>query len=324
MGKRRLRNFLKLGFNDIIGFDTKKDRLIESKRKYHISTTDNLNEAVNSNPDLIIISTPPDNHLEFVKIAVKHKIPFFTELNLLSHHVKKIQKLSADKNTIGFPSCTMKFHPMIKELKKIISKNTVGKILFVRHHSGQYLPYWHPWEDYKKFFVSKKETGGARELVPIELMWLIDLFGDIDSVFSDVKKLSSLDVKIDDSYQTILNFRNGVKANLSIDVFSIPPRRESVIIGEKGTILCDFTTGKIKISKGNKWLSHKIKFGKRAHGYSKNTPSEFIYEEETKSIIETLTKNKKYPYTYLEEFKILKILDSIEKSSELGKRIKIY
>ena len=44
---------------------------------------------------------------------------------------------------------------------------------------GHFLPNWHPWEDYRKFYASKKETGAAREVVPFELIWIIALFSKI-------------------------------------------------------------------------------------------------------------------------------------------------
>ena len=36
MGKRRIRNLLKLGYKDIIGFDIRTDRINEVNKKYHI------------------------------------------------------------------------------------------------------------------------------------------------------------------------------------------------------------------------------------------------------------------------------------------------
>ena len=70
MGKRRIRNLQHLGFNDIVGFDTRNDRLTESERKYHIVTTKSFDESITNTPDLMIISTPPDHHLKFVKFAL--------------------------------------------------------------------------------------------------------------------------------------------------------------------------------------------------------------------------------------------------------------
>ena len=42
MGKRRIRNLVKLGYRDILGFDTQKLRRNESSRKYKIKTVKNI------------------------------------------------------------------------------------------------------------------------------------------------------------------------------------------------------------------------------------------------------------------------------------------
>ena len=36
MGKRRIRNLQKLGYRQLIGFDLRDDRIIETKKKYKI------------------------------------------------------------------------------------------------------------------------------------------------------------------------------------------------------------------------------------------------------------------------------------------------
>ena len=58
MGKRRIRNLFALGFDEVIGFDTRSDRRKESESKYHIQTFSSINEALKESPNALIISTP--------------------------------------------------------------------------------------------------------------------------------------------------------------------------------------------------------------------------------------------------------------------------
>lgn len=321
MGKRRIRNLLKLKYDELIGFDSRKDRRDEITKKFGISVFSTINEAIKLKPELMIIATPPNLHLTYVDLAIKNKINFFVELNLLSKHVKKIVHKLSKTSVIGLPSCTMKFHPIVLELKKILGKNSIGKPLLIIHHSGQFLPYWHPWENYKDFFVSKRQTGGAKELVPIELTWLTDLFSEIKTVYGDIDKISSLDVDIDDVYQIIIEFKKKIFCNLIIDVFSIPPERETKIICEKGTIICNFNSNQIRIVKEKSTKLIQLKKFKVAKGYKGNTPSDVLYENEMKSFMDFIIKKKSYPYSFKEELKVLSILDAIEKSSNNCKKI---
>ena len=311
MGKRRIRNLQNLGQNTIVGFDVRKDRREETKRKYHIDTYSNISEAINKKPNLIIISTPPDLHLKYVKIATKNRIPFFTELNLISKDVKKIISCLEKSKTKGFPSCTFYFHPIVIKLKQLLNKNSIGKVILVSHHTGQYLPNWHPWEDYRKFFVSKKETGGAKELLVIDSIWLSHIFGKIKKIDGSTGKISKLKTNINDFYSTQILFQKKIFCNLLIDVMAIPSLKEIKIIGEKGTINANFKDGKIVISNNSKNEIIKNKIGKTAKGYKGITSSEKVYENEIKHVIKSIQRKEKFPFSFKEEFEIIKYVESI-------------
>jgi predicted dehydrogenase len=322
MGKRRLRNLLDLGYSDIIGYDMRIDRTKEVSKQYKIKTVTNFQEALYFKPTTMIISSPPNLHNKYVKIAIKNGINFFTELNLLSNEVKKIIDLMKYSSVIGKPSCSMKFHPMVLELKKLLKKNLIGNICVIHHHSGFSLPLWHPWENHNDFFASKKLTGGARELFPVDLIWIVSLFSEISSVFGNVTKISNLDAKIDDIYNAMFEFKNGIICNYITDVITNPPSKTTKIIGEKGTILCDFKTGEILLLKEKTRKKIKVKMGSTARGYVGTTPPESLYFEETKNFVNSL-KGKLYPFSFVDELNILKILDTTEHSSKLHRRLNL-
>ena len=93
------------------------------------------------------------------------------------------------------------------------------------------------------------------------------------------------------------------------------------IIGEKGTILCDFNKGDIRINKGKKWYNIKLRLGRVAKGYLGTTPPETLYEEEIHAFLNSIKIKKEYPYSFDDELKMLEILDAIEFSSKKGKKI---
>ena len=321
MGKRRIRNLLKLGLKNIIGFDPRLDRRLESEKLYKITTVSTINEGLKKNPICMIISTPPNLHYKYAVIAIKNNIHFFTEVNISSSDVKKIIQQLNKKSIIGLPSCTLLYNPLIKKLKVILAKKQICKPLTVYHHFGHYLPNWHPWEDYREFYVSKRKTGAGREIVPFELVWLTFLFSNINSVFGSIHKVSKLKANIDDLYQTIIEFSNGIQCIMVIDVISDPAFSETKIIGEKGVILCDHNEGSIKIGKSSKWKKIKIRSGQIAKGYKGNTPSESLYVNEMKNFLTSIKQKKTSNYTFNDELKILQVLDAIELSNKTSRKI---
>jgi len=166
MGKRRIRNLLELKVDEIIGYDIREDRRKESRDLYSIKITNDIESAINMKPDVMIISTPPDKHLEYVIKAVDNDIHFFTEVNTMKpEELQSIIDLLKRKKITGLPSTNLMFHPSIIKIKNLIRNNEIGKILSFNFHSGSYLPDWHPWERLEDYYVYKKETGGGRDQI---------------------------------------------------------------------------------------------------------------------------------------------------------------
>ena len=321
MGKRRIRNLKQLGHTEIIGFDTRDDRGKEANEKYQISTFTDISEALKEKPDAMIISTPPDLHMKYAKMAIKNKIHFFTEASVVQDEMSDIIHELKNSDIIGLPSCTMRYHPIIININKILKSNKIGKILTFLYHSGQYLPDWHPWEDYRKFYASKKETGACREIVPFELIWITSTFGKINSVFGSKSKLSRLETDIDDIYSALLGFQNGISGNLTVDVIARFPYRQLKILGEDGVILADWSDRTVSYyTKETGWVNTKIDDGIIEKNY---IHGDGPYVEEMSTFVKSIKHEVVQPYTFEEDLKILKILESIEKSSTTGNRQEI-
>ena len=174
MGKRRVRCLLELGYrpDEIYGFDNRGDRRVETVNRYGIRVIDTMEGFNFRSVDAFIVSLPPDKHKIGVDIAVKYQKPVFVEASVILSETELIREVG--KDIFIAPSCTFVFHPMIKEIKRIVNSEKYGKVCNFSYHSGQYLPDWHPWEDVKDFYVSNRLTGGAREIVPYELTWITD------------------------------------------------------------------------------------------------------------------------------------------------------
>jgi predicted dehydrogenase len=321
MGKRRIRNLKQLGHADIIGFDTREDRCKETNEKYQISTFTDISNALNQDPNAMVISTPPDLHMKYAKIAIKSKIHFFTEASVVLDEMQEVIQELKNSKIIGLPSCTMRYHPIVTSVNNILKTNKVGKPLAFLYHSGQYLPDWHPWEDYRKFYVAKRETGACREIVPFELVWLTSTFGDIKTVLGSKSKLSNLEADIDDIYSILLEFQNGVSGNLTVDVIARFPYRQLKILGEEGVVFADWSDRTVGYyTKEARWNNTKIDDGVIEKNY---IHGDGPYVEEMSTFVKSIKGEIGQPYTFKDDFKILKILESIEKSSDTGNRQKI-
>ena len=322
MGKRRIRLLKqyigrevdnKCAWN-IIGVDSNAERCRESSTLYDIATYASLNNALKTETiDCAVISTSPHTHATIIRECLQHKLHVFTELNLISDGYEDNIALSKKKEKVLFLSSTFMYRKEMQYIKEKVQTSQFKGLY--RYHIGQYLPEWHPWENYKNFFAGRKDTNGCREIFAIELPWLTDTFGEIVAVHSLHRKVSDLKIDYDDSYHVLVEHASGVMGNLSVDIVTPKAGRELEIwaegfyLGWKGTpdTLTEFdnSTGSTKNISLYEQVEHK-------EGYNQFIV-ENAYYDELVNFIHSVQQKEQPRYSFEQDSKILAWIDEIEK-----------
>ena len=256
MGKRRVRNLQYLGFRDIVGYDMREDRLEEASSLYNIDVVNNIESIDFKNITHIVVSTPPDKHSEYIQLALSHEKHVFIEASVVDDEYSELIEKSKNKNCLVAPSCTMRFDPLNQKVKEVLDSKILGKNIFLQHHFGLYLPYWHPYESIKDFYVSKRTTGAAREIVPFDLVYISWFIGKPQGRISGlITKTDNLDVDIDDIYSLQYQTEDKCHVQFTIDVVSKKAYRTTRIVCENGSIELDTVKGELSIfnANENKW-----------------------------------------------------------------------
>lgn len=309
MGKRRIRNLLTLGEKKIIGFDFSLDRRKEAEETYGIKTVDSLQKLSDDEYDVVTISTPPNAHGEYLRFAVNKKKHFFVEVTTSDDGYKEI--LANKDATIKAPSCTFRFNPAVQSIKKSLELGKIGKVLAFQYHMGQYLPDWHPWEDYRTVYFSKKETSACREMFCFELIWINSLIkSDIKEVKGTITKLSDLDMDADDTVTAALTYENNVRGTLLIDVISRKPFRTLRILGSEGVLEWEWFDYSVKVFTAATKQTEVIPVlkGNPEKGY---VNEEEMYIDEIGAFLKAIKGEAKYPYSFEENFKKLQVLEQL-------------
>ena len=181
MGKRRLRLLSERNDVELFGIDSQESRCEEVKEKFGITCFKSITEAVEAeNIEAAVISTSPLSHAAIIKECLTHNLHVFTEINLVQDGYEENMALAKEKNLVLFLSSTFLYR---KETQTIIEKVQNAKCpLNYIYHVGQYLPDWHPWESYNSYFIGNPRTNGCREIMAIDLPWVVSAFGPIKSV----------------------------------------------------------------------------------------------------------------------------------------------
>lgn len=317
MGKRRIRCLQKLGYTGITALDFREDRRKEAADKYGVKTVSDLKSITLNDADAMIISTPPDKHDDYIKLAVENGKPAFVEASVVLGELEMLNEEAKRRKVFIAPSCTLKFHPAIKEIIKIAKGGAYGRVTNFTYHSGQYLPDWHPYENVKDFYVSKKETGAAREIVPFELAWLVELAGFPAAVKGYHGKTMDVGADIDDTYTMSLKLRGGAYASVIVDVVCRYATRILILNLERAQLLWRWDEPIIKLYEvsGGNWKTIDYKTGEAADGYNKNI-AEDMYVDELGTFIAAAQGKGKFPNDLDEDIAILKLLAATESSNE--------
>ena len=319
MGKRRIR-LIQSNFKDvnIVGLDKIEEKCKEAEELFSIKTsTDSDNILSNTDIDAVFISTSPLSHSKLIKDVLNRNINVFTELNLVNDLYDENIKLASDNNLTLFLSSTQLYRKEINHITEVINKS--NKQTNYIYHIGNYLPDWHPWENYKDFFVGDKRTNGCREILAIELPWLINTFGEVEKIYVTKDKMTDLEIDYPDSFLITIQHKSGDKGNLIVDLVSRKPVRNLEIINEDFYFSWDGSpTGLQKYNITTNEAENIDLYDEIASESNYNeTIIENAYLEEIYDFFDAISNNKPHgKYSFNEDKYILNLIDVIENSND--------
>ncbi len=234
-----------------------------------------------------------------------------------NQRVEKLVSLAADmdvKTLVGFQ---FRFHPVIFRIKEILDSGQLGRPLSFNVHWGEYLPDWHPWEDYRLSYAARKDLGGG---VVNTLCHPLDysrwLFGEPRSVTALTGRVSDLDLDVEDFAEIILTFNNDCVGSIHLDYFQRPASHWFEINCEKGQIHWDDADGIARIY----WVGDgSWEFIEPPHGFQRND----LFLSEIQHFLNVVKGTESSRCTLQDGAAALKLSEKIHESNTLGMKIVI-
>lgn len=266
IGQRHIANLQTLGIADILAFDVRSDRRVEVYERFKVPTVDNLADGWKGNSQVTLITTPSSLHVPLAIEAAENLCHLFIEKPLgstIDGIAELIQKVEHNhlKTMIG---SNMRFNHGPATIKRLIDEGLIGNIISAHMDVGQYLPDWHPWEDYREMYSSNASMGGG---VVLDGIHEIDLarwiFGEVDRVYAIGGTRSSLEIDTEDTVDILMRMDAGFAVSIHMDYVQRTYSRTSKIIGEEGTIVWDIANGNVQtyLAREQGWQSYDQPIG---------------------------------------------------------------
>jgi predicted dehydrogenase len=245
IGKRHIRNLLALGAGHVLAFDVRDDRRDEAAALGAEAVRD-MDDAWRSTPDAVLVATPPSTHVPVALDAARRGCHLFVE-KPLADRWDGVDELVAEvraRKLVCLVGCNLRFHPALLELRRLLEGGAIGRALGARIEFGQYLPDWHPWEDYRETYSARRSLGGGVILDAIhELDYATWLLGPVSAVTAFAGHISALEIDTEDVAAILLRFDSGAIGEVHLDYVQRAYSRSCHLYGEDGSLEWDFRAG---------------------------------------------------------------------------------
>ena len=246
IGVRHLENLRRLGCGRLGAFRSRQRALHKAVDLDDVAMHYDFGEALDGGYDLVVVANPTALHMEYARRAAEAGCSLYID-KPLSHTLEDTDDLLRvvnEKALVVTVGCQLRFHPNLMAVKGWLEAGLVGRPLGVQVDTGEYLPEWHPWEDYREGYAAREDLGGGVALTLIhEIDLLYWLLGPLQVVNAFGGRSGALELDVEDHLTATLLSREDVPVSLHMDYLQRPPCRRMKIVGSRGSIEWDYYTG---------------------------------------------------------------------------------
>jgi predicted dehydrogenase len=250
-GRRHLRNLAALGQQDIVLLRSGKSTLPEAELDGYPAVHD-LEAALQAGAQAAVIATPTALHLEAAIPLARAGCHLLLE-KPVSHTLAGVDELSKAARQGGariMVAFQYRYHPGLQAVEHWVRSGAIGRPYHARAHYGDFLPAWHPWEDYRASYSARPELGGGVVLTlchPLDyLLWLM---GAVRRVAASVGSRGDLGIPVEDTADALLELEGGASGSVHLDYLQRPPEHRLEILGTAGTIRWDQADGAARLDR---------------------------------------------------------------------------
>lgn len=249
IGRRHLGNLHGLGVDDWAVVRTGRGTL-PFEPPCPVRTYADLDEALaTEHPDFAVVANPTSLHVATARRCVDAGCAVLLE-KPVSHDLGGVDDLRAavaDRGVGVAVAFQFRYHPALEQIRDLVADRVLGPALHAHLDWGEYLPDWHPWEDWRASHASRRDLGGGVLHVAHPLDYARMLFGDPVRVGGILSDLHPLGLDVPEAADVTLQFPDGPTVTSHVDYWRRTQMHTVVVTCTDGTITWDYMTGELRI-----------------------------------------------------------------------------
>ena len=220
-------------------------------RRLDIRELTSLDEALAQGPEIAFICNPTRLHLPIAQQLADAGCHLFIEKPIADtlDGVHDLARTVQTRGLVAVVGCQLRFHPLLRRVHALLHADAIGQPTSARIAVGEYLPGWHPYEDYRTSYAARRDLGGGVILTLIhELDYAYWLFGAPRTLFAVGGTLSGLELDVEDTASILMDCGTPDRAlpvHVQMDFVQRPPSRGCEIVGTSGRIVVDLVRGSL-------------------------------------------------------------------------------
>jgi len=209
-----------------------------------------LDEALAALPDAVFVCNPTNLHVEVALRAAEHGAHLFIEkpVSHTTDGLERLRRTVEKRGLVALMGCQWRFHPCVVALRSLLQSGVLGAVRNAEIEYAEYLPDWHPYEDYRESYAARAALGGGVVLTHIhdyDLAWW--LFGAPRTVHATGGHMSDLETDVEDTVHATLS-TSATTVVVSQTFASRDIRRRIVVTAEKATVTVDLVAGRLDVN----------------------------------------------------------------------------
>ena len=189
-----------------------------------------------------MISNPTSLHLDAIDRLLSHVRGVFVEKPLAAalEGVEGLLRRIEQSKTVSFVGYNLEFHPAVIAMRNLLAGGELGDPLILQCQVGQWLPDWHPYEDYRSAYYARADLGGGViRTLSHEIHLAQQLLGNFTSVCGMFPPHESLPLEVDVIADLMSRHASGAVSQIHLDYLQRPTHRCGTIACTAGWIHYD-------------------------------------------------------------------------------------